>query len=265
MNELDPAPRRDAAMAAGVAVTPDLNPVHARALLSDAAVEALEVSMAIRATGGYRRLAALVTSSAPFMCDFSGQSIEAVLFRLADRICLVGLEEELWRLTADLERLRWFGMELVQGTRVLMSIRNWFAPGDLVWHVDRSAKARAFRILWPIGRAAGMKVTTKDNIDLRLYNGFMQREHPLLCKLDRKVVETGRNLESLWAHRPKQMNAMICGNYPFLKDPGKVYSLHRDSIAVHRIETPDHCGTWHRSSWENRRSPGLQVIVTATS
>jgi hypothetical protein len=118
------------------------------------------------------------------------------------------------------------------------------------------------RILMPLGRVAGMRVTRADNIDHAIYDPFMRRELPLLCELDRKAMRTGEPLEALWAHRPRQVEAMTLDRNSFLRDPSRVWEIQRDAISIHRFQTPRCEGTYHRSAWENRVSPGLQIVMT---
>lgn len=200
------------------------------------------------------------------MSDFSRADPEIALNKLVDYVLGRGtFSSERQTLIRDLLVLDTFGRALVEGPRLLVSVRNWFAPGDMVWHVDRSRKPVALRILWPLGRAEGMRLTRSSNIDPRLYAAYMRREHPLLCRLDREVARTGAGLKSLWAHRPLQVAAMTSGVYPFLLNSKSVWEVERNAISVHRIETPVSAGTFHRSAWANRISPGLQIILTATS
>jgi hypothetical protein len=126
-------------------------------------------------------------------------------------------------------------------------------------------EARAFRLLWPLGRPAGMRVTSADTIDPDVYRGFMQREFPLLCRLDTRVLRTGAAVETLWAHRPAQLAAMVSGQFPFLLEPGRAWEVAPGAASIHRVQTPMQPGAWHRSSWDNRRSPGLQIVITAAS
>jgi len=110
-----------------------------------------------------------------------------------------------------------------------------------------------------------MRVTMRDNIDPAIYAAFMRREHPILCRLDREIARTGLPLETLWRHRPMQALSMIVGDYPFLRDPERVDAVNPNFISIHRIETPNMHGTYHRSAWGNRNTPGIQIIFTVTS
>jgi hypothetical protein len=93
----------------------------------------------------------------------------------------------------------------------------------------------------------------------------MHREFPLLCRLDTRVLRTGAAVEALWAHRPAQLAAMTSGRFPFLLDPDREIEVTPGAISIHRVETPMAPGTYHRSSWANRRSPGLQLVITVVS
>jgi hypothetical protein len=149
--------------------------------------------------------------------------------------------------------------------RPTIAIRTYFAPGDLVWHVDRVNERRAFRLVWPIGRPAGMRVTSADNIDADIYRAYMRREFPLLGQMDTRVMRTGVPVEALWAHRPLQLAAMVSGRFPFLRDPDEEHEVTPGNASIHRVETPAQPGAWHRSSWSNRNAPGLQVVITAAA
>ncbi len=201
------------------------------------------------------------------MLDLRGSWAEMVreLHRFFDtHLGPAALVEERKAFVDDFGRVLSFGCALNNGGRVVVSLRNWFAAGDLVWHVDRSARGGALRLLWPLNRKAGMYVTTQDNIDPELYRAYMSREHPLLCRLDRALFDSGESLERLWRHRPRQVQAMRSGIYPFLRQHSHVWQLDPHAIGVHRFETPTTGGTYHRSTWENRDSPGLQVIMTSS-
>jgi hypothetical protein len=149
--------------------------------------------------------------------------------------------------------------------RPAIAIRTYFAPGDLVWHVDRVNERRAFRLVWPLGRPAGMRLTPADNIHADIYRAYMRREFPLLGQMDTRVMRTGVPVETLWAHRPVQLAAMVSGRFPFLLDPDRECGVTPGAASVHRVETPAQPGAWHRSSWANRDAPGLQIVITAAA
>lgn len=242
-----------------------LDAPHACALLTDPGVEAVEIPRPALDVTAYAGLVRQLLAAPYFMSDFNQHSSAHGLAHLCQRVLGQHVPaRECEALLSDLDAIESFGRAL-GGPRVLVSVRNWFAPGDLVWHVDRSARDVAYRILWPLGRREGMRITPYANIDPRLYAAFMQREHPLLCRLDREVARTSLPLESIWRHRPVQVRAMTSGIYPFLRDDGAVLAVRPDSVSVHRIDTPRMRGTFHRSAWGNRHFPGLQVIVTVTS
>lgn len=229
-------------------------------------VEAVQILRPPLAETVFAPLVKAFVAAPPFMSDFSRADPEIAFDLLADR--LLGpstFAAERKALISEMRQLERFARLLIEGPRLLISLRNWFAPGDLVWHVDRSRRRDALRILWPLGRAEGMRVTPAANIDPALYAAYMRREHPLLCRLDRNVAITGSVLERLWAHRPCQVTSMILDRFPFTVDPGRTWEIHRDAVSIHRIETPAHGGTFHRSAWANRSRPGLQIIMTATS
>lgn len=149
--------------------------------------------------------------------------------------------------------------------RPAIAIRTYFAPGDLVWHVDRVNERRAFRLVWPLGRPAGMRLTSADNIRADIYRAYMRREFSLLGQMDTRVLRTGVPVETLWAHRPMQLAAMVSGRFPFLRDPDREYEVTPGAASVHRVQTPAQSGAWHRSSWANRDAPGLQIVITAAA
>lgn len=244
---------------------PKLDAAAVRNAFTVPGVEAIEVPRLPLEDTGYGDLVRRLLAAPRFMSDFSLVPSEEAFRRLCRRMLVEeGCGYQLSRLLADLDAIECFAHALC-GTRVLVSVRNWFAPGDLVWHVDRSARDVAYRILWPLGRIAGMRVTPHDNLDPNVYAAFMRREHPILCRLDIETARTGLPLETLWRHRPVQLQTLIKGNYPFLRDPDRVDAVHPTSVSVHRIETPRMRGTYHRSAWGNREAPGLQIIVTVTS
>jgi hypothetical protein len=110
-----------------------------------------------------------------------------------------------------------------------------------------------------------MRVTSAQNIDPDIYRGFMHREFPLLCRLDTQVMRTGAAVETLWAHRPMQLAAMISGRFPFFLEPDQTWEVTPGAASIHCVQTPAQPGAWHRSSWDNRHSPGLQIVITAAS
>ena len=59
-----------------------------------------------------------------------------------------------------------------------------------------------------------------------------------------------------------ELEAMTLDRNPFLKDPARVWEIEPSAISIHRFQTPKHVGTYHRSAWENRVSPGLQIVMT---
>ncbi|KVC92359.1 hypothetical protein WI76_03895 [Burkholderia ubonensis] len=244
---------------------PDFDPEDFAEAFADSSVEAVEIPRPELSETGYADLVRNLVASPRFMCDFSQTPSSIAFPRLCRRI--LGEDaplDQIARLLDDLNRIEQFA-RMLYGQRLLVSVRNWFAPGDLVWHVDRSSRDSAYRILWPLGRAAGMRVTPRDNFDHALYAAFMRREHPLLCRLDRDVAASGQPLEILWQHRHQQVYAMIEDDFPFLLDRDRVEAVRASSVSVHRIETPRLPGTYHRSAWANRNAPGLQIIITVTT
>ncbi|MCX8474547.1 MAG: hypothetical protein MT490_02010 [Sphingomonas sp.] len=213
----------------------------------------------------YRDLVDALLGRQGFKLDFNRLDPDAAIALVCDR--LLGpdaFQNARASFAADIAALARFVGELA-GAWPAIAIRTYFAPGDLVWHVDRVNERTAFRLVWPIGRPAGMRVTRADNIDPDVYRAFMRREYPQLCRLDTRVMRTGEPVERLWAHRPAQLEAMASGRFPFLRDPGLEWEITPGAASIHRVQTPGQPGTWHRSSWANRHAPGLQVVITAAS
>ena len=235
--------------------------------------EALEISetgavqLARLADLPYVELLTALLKAQGFKLELRGQDPEEVLAKVADQLIGSGaFRTQSAQLADDIRALS----ALMGGTvgsdhPPQVAIRTFFAPGDLVWHVDRLNERRAFRLVWPIGRPAGMRVTTRDNVDASLFAAFMRREHPLLCRLDTLVARTGRDVETLWQHRPRQLEAMRTGQFPFLIDPAKVWQVAPGAASIHRVETPGAPGTYHRSCWSNRECPGFQIVITAAA
>ena len=215
----------------------------------------------------YGRLIEALLRAPGFKLELRGQAPHKVLRQVADQ--LLGpntYARECEELADEIGALSDFMRDLAGAIQPpQIAIRTFFAPGDLAWHLDRLHERLAFRLVYPIGRAAGMRVTTRDNIDERLFAAFMRREHPLLCRLDTQVANTGRDVEALWRHRPKQLEAMRSGSFPFLIDPTRVWQVAPDAASIHRVDTPRACGTYHRSCWSNRQRPGFQIVITAAA
>jgi hypothetical protein len=214
----------------------------------------------------YRGFVRALLERQGFKLEFGGQEPDAALALVADRLLGPGAYvAERAELAADIAALKAFMADLAGGPPPLVAIRTYFAPGDLVWHLDRVAEPAAFRLVWPIGRPAGMRVTPADNIDQARYRAFMRREHALLGRLDTRVLRTGEDVRALWAHRPRQLEALISGEFPFLIDPDRHAEIAPGAASIHRVQTPERQGTYHRSSWGNHASPGLQIVITAVS
>lgn len=237
----------------------------ARRLLDHCPTGAVELSRPPLDELPYREFVRMLLRAPGLKLDFNRLEPLEALAMLSDR--LFGpdaFHRERTLLAADIVALARFA-EGLAGGRAAISIRTYFAPGDLVWHVDRVNERTAFRLLWPLGRPAGMRVTPAGNVDATAYRAFMRREYPLLCRLDTRVLRTGAPVEALWAHRPVQLDAMISGRFPFLIDPTRERQVTPGAASIHRVETPTRPGTYHRSSWANRRCPGLQIVITAAS
>lgn len=252
-------------MAVARASLPD-GPASARDLLARPDVEAVEIALAPLDDLPYRDFVCALLARQGFKLEFRGQAPEAALALVADR--LLGPSayvDERALLAKDIAELKAFMGRLAGGPPPLVAIRTYFAPGDLVWHLDRMAEPAAFRLVWPIGRPAGMRVTPASNIDKGRYRAFMRREHALLGRLDTRVLRTGEDVRSLWAHRPRQLESLVSGRFPFLVDAARQWEIRPGAASIHRVQTPAQEGTYHRSSWENHASPGLQIVITAMS
>ncbi len=214
----------------------------------------------------YRDFVRALLARQGFKLDFNRLAPEEALALVADRLLGPGaFARERSLFAEDIAALKAFLQDLAGGPPPLVAIRTYFAPGDLVWHLDRVSEDAAFRLVWPLGRRAGMRVTPADNIDARLHRAYMRREHALLCRLDTRVARGGGTPEALWAHRPAQLAAMISGDFPFLLDPERQWEIAPGAASIHCVDTPRQPGTYHRSSWANRACPGLQLVITAVS
>jgi hypothetical protein len=215
----------------------------------------------------YGELVTALLQAQGFKLELRGQDPGEVLRKVTDQLVGPGaFSTDCVRLADDIRALSALMAGIVGSDQPpQVAIRTFFAPGDLVWHVDRLNERHAFRLVWPIGRPAGMRVTTRDNVDAPLFAAFMRCEHPLLCRLDTHVARSGRDVELLWRHRPRQLEAMRHGQFPFLIDPAKVWQVAPGAASIHRVETPGAPGTYHRSCWSNRDRPGFQIVITAAA
>lgn len=238
-------------------------PGAVRRLLDESPTGTIEILQPPLDTLPYRGFIAALLDRQGFKLDFNRLSPHEALALVSDKLLNPGaFVAERAALATDITALAELAGKLAGG-RPAVSIRTCFAPGDLVWHVDRVSDRTAFRLLWPIGRPAGMRVTPAGNVDAALHRAYMRREHPLLCRLDTRVLRTGAAVEALWAHRPAQLAAMISGEFPFLRDRAQEFEITPGALSIHRVETPQQSGAWHRSSWDNRAAPGLQIVITA--
>jgi hypothetical protein len=238
----------------------------ARHLLDSAEVEAVQVLRAPLDEQPFRDFVHALLRAPGFKLDFNGQTPEAALALVSNRLLGAGaFDRERGLLVREIEALEAFATSLAPDAWPQVALRTYFAPGDLVWHADRVSERIAFRLLWPLGRPAGMLVTPAENIDGERHAAYMRREHPLLCRLDSQVLRAGGDIERLWSHRPAQVAAMTSGRFPFLRDPARTAQVDANAISIHKVETPLRPGTFHRSSWANRASPGLQIVITIVS
>ena len=241
------------------------SPEMARSLLDRDPLGTVELPRPPLGELPYRNLVHALLARQGFKLDFNRLEPDAAIALVSDRLLGPGaFQRERALLAADVAVLARFVGALADA-RPAIAIRTYFAPGDLVWHVDRVSERTAFRLVWPIGRPAGMRVTRADNIEPDVYRAFMRREYPQLCRLDTRVMRTGEPVERLWAHRPAQLEAMRSGHFPFLRDPELEWEVTPGAASIHCVQTPGQPGTWHRSSWANRHAPGLQVVITVAS
>lgn len=213
----------------------------------------------------YGRFVEALLGRQGFKLDFNAMSPAAALALVSDT--LLGPDQyrdERAALAAEIAELAERAAAIVSG-RAAVAVRTFFSPGDLVWHLDRMQQPAAIRLLWPLGRPAGMRVTSPDNIDEGIYAAFMRREFPQLTRLDAQVMHAGAEVERQWAHRPQQLAAMRSGRFPFIRDPSAEFAITPGAISIHRVETPAQRGTFHRSHWANRDRPGFQIVITAVS
>lgn len=237
----------------------------AKRALDDSPAGAVELARAGLDDLPYRDLVAALLTRQGFRLDFNQLEPDAALTMVSDQLLGPGsFQRERALLAQDISELARF-MGALTGAKPQVAIRTYFAPGDLVWHLDRLDGSASYRLVWPIGRPAGMCVTPADNIDTDLFRAYMRREHALLCRMDTRVMRSGAAVERLWAHRPAQLEAMKAGHFPFLRDPRRLQQVSPGAASIHRVETPSQAGTYHRSSWANRASPGFQLVITATA
>lgn len=240
-------------------------PAKVRSLIGRSPLGAVELPRPSLDATPYRDFVHMLLGCQGFKVDFNRLEPDAALAMVSHQMFGPGaFVRERALLADDIAGLAGLAGGLA-GARATVSLRTYFAPGDTVWHVDRVHERTAFRLLWPLGRPAGMRLTPADNIDADIHRAYMRREHPLLGRLDTKVLRTGVAAETCWAHRPAQLAAMSSGTFPFLIDPAAEHEVTPGAASIHRVETPAQAGAWHRSSWANRHAPGMQIVITAVS
>lgn len=236
-----------------------------REAIEDSPVHAVELIRPALPELPYRSLIDDLARGRGFRFDFNRLEPLEALISVTETLFRRGrFELECHAMAQDIHTLAGTISALTQ-TRPTISLRTYFAPGDLVWHVDRVDEADAYRLVWPIGRPAGMLLTPENNVDPAIYHGYMRREHTLLGRLDTNVLKSGRPVEELWAHRPAQLDALQTGNFPFVHNPANVTQVNTGAASIHRVQTPRHAGSIHRSSWQNRHTPGVQIVITAAA
>lgn len=229
-------------------------------------VGTVEIARPVLDHSPWREFVQALLARPGFKLDFNRLEPDAALALVSDRLLGPGaFLRERAQLAEEIAAAAALMRGLAGAAHAMVAIRTYFAPGDLVWHVDRVGEACAYRMVWPIGRPAGMRVTSTGNIDAEAYRAFMRREYPLLCRLDTRVMRSGAPVESLWAHRPAQLAAMVSGDFPFVADRAREIEVTPGAASIHRVQTPVQSGAWHRSSWANRQAPGLQIVITAAA
>lgn len=235
-----------------------------RDLLFGGGAEACIIDRPVLAEAPYRPLIEALARGPGFRMSLNSEAPAKALTRLVAQLFpAAALGDAVAALAGEIERLASRVGE-VAGGRPMVVLRTYFAPGDLVWHVDRMPGQRSVRLVWPIGRPGGMQVTAHANVDQPLYAAFMRREFPLLCRLDDHVEKRGGSLERLWAYRPEQVRMMQTGVFPFIRDAAAVATVPVGAASLHRVETIGWPGCLHRSDWCNRDQPGVQIVITAS-
>lgn len=246
-------------------VAPDLKGANLRTAIDASPVLGIQLDRPALEELPYRRLIDALAKGPGFRLDFNRLDPADALAKMSDQLFGPSrFAPERAAMAADIITLA-RTMSSLTDTRPTVALRTYFAPGDLVWHVDRVAEPDAFRLVWPIGRPAGMMLTAPDNIDAETYRGYMRREHVLLGRLDTRVMRAGTPVEKLWAHRPAQLASLQSGQFPFLREPSRIFQVVPGCASIHRVQTPGHKGAFHRSSWANRHVPGIQIVITASS
>lgn len=177
--------------AGGLLRLPALDPALAGQAFAIPGVEAIEIPRPALSEVAYAGLVQRLLAAPPFMSDFSHTLSRTAFRHLCRRVLghdandAADGDQSADLLLAELAEIEHFAQRLC-GPRMLVSMRNWFAPGDLVWHVDRSARAAAYRILWPLGRAAGMRVTPRENLAPSIYACWRRPnfDHPRRLNFD---------------------------------------------------------------------------------
>lgn len=247
-------------------LTVDAGPDAVRGALAQSPVGTVEVACAPIGETPWRDFVGALLAKPGFKLDFNRLDPDAALAMVSDQLFGPGAyARERALLAEEIAAAAALMAGLAGAPRAMVAVRTYFAPGDLVWHVDRVGEANAYRMVWPIGRPAGMRITPADNIDADIHRAYMRREHPLLGRLDTRVMRSGAPVEAVWAHRPVQLDAMRSGRFPFVRDPAREIEVTPGAASIHTVETPRQPGTWHRSSWANRAAPGLQIVITASS
>lgn len=235
-------------------------------LLGDSPVGGIEITRPAAHALPYAGLVAALLARTGFRLDFGGRTPADAIDLIADRLIGRGtLAAERTAFAADVAQIARVMQQVVGGPPPIVSLRSYFAPGDLVWHLDRMSGTAAYRFVWGIGRPAGMALTPASNIDHGRYAAYMRREHALLGRLDTQVSVGQGTVESLWEHRPMQLAALRSGSFPFVIDPARLLVVATGCASIHRVDTPGRAGAYHRSSWGNRDAPGLQLVVTASA
>lgn len=227
--------------------------------------EAIEIPAPPLAAAPYRDVVRRLYAQPAFSEIFGSAATPAPLVTAMERYVRARTADVVTPFLARLESLLDFTARLLPGGELKLAMRNFFVPADLLWHHDLTYADRSVRLLWPLGRAGGLRVVPPSNVDAALHATIYARERPLVQRLDRRLLATKRPLAELWRHRPVQLEQLLTGRYPFIRDPRRVFTLATDAISIHRVQARRHDGTLHATSAANVRSPGLQIVITARS
>lgn len=249
--------------------TQDLgNTDEIRSFLNNSSIELIEIPQLPFEELPFKNLIKFLLSAGSFNWALPGESTET-LIKLRDNLNLltednIELQEEIDLFISEVKMLM-EKLSLVNNGHVSLGLRNFFCYGDTILHVDNMAQGNAIRFLWAMGRPSGMQYTLRNNVNAEKYSHFINRELYLIQKMDLAVFTQNKTIEEVWSHRPKQIDDMKMGICSYLIDDSLMYQVPKYWSSLHRVETPDYHGTFHRNTFYNRESPGLQLLLTSVS